>query len=66
MTNAQSRQADAQQAVDNFSADLATKKAALDDAKAKLADAQTVQEVKQLHLTQQKLNSQNKKQLLQA
>ncbi|MFZ2570810.1 MAG: SEC10/PgrA surface exclusion domain-containing protein [Streptococcus suis] len=43
LTNAQSRQADAQQAVDNFSADLATKKAALDDAKAKLADAQAVQ-----------------------
>lgn len=43
LTNAQARQADAQQAVGNFSADLATKKAALDDAKAKLADAQTVQ-----------------------
>lgn len=43
LTNAQARQADAQQAVDNFSADLATKKAALDDAKAKLADAQAVQ-----------------------
>lgn len=43
LTNAQSRQADAQQAVDNFSADLATKKAALDNAKAKLADAQAVQ-----------------------
>lgn len=43
LTNAQTRQADAQQAVDNFSADLATKKAALDEAKAKLADAQAVQ-----------------------
>ena len=43
LTNAQTRQADAQQAVDNFSADLATKKAALDDAKAKLANAQAVQ-----------------------
>ena len=43
LTNAQARQADAQQAIDNFSADLATKKAALDDAKAKLADAQAVQ-----------------------
>lgn len=43
LTNAQTRQADAQQAVDNFSADLATKKAALNDAKAKLADAQAVQ-----------------------
>lgn len=43
LTNAQTRQADAQQAVDNFSADLATKKAALDEAKAKLADAKAVQ-----------------------
>ncbi|WP_195847508.1 SEC10/PgrA surface exclusion domain-containing protein [Streptococcus uberis] len=43
LTNAQARQADAQQAVDNFSADLATKKAALDEAKTKLADAQAVQ-----------------------
>ena len=43
LTNAQARQADAQQAIDNFSADLATKKAALDDAKAKLADTQAVQ-----------------------
>lgn len=43
LSNAQTRQADAQQAIDNFSADLATKKAALDDAKAKLADAQAVQ-----------------------
>ena len=50
LTNAQSRQADAQQAVDNFSADLATKKAALDDAKAKLADAQTVQASKETAL----------------
>ncbi|MBO4128063.1 SEC10/PgrA surface exclusion domain-containing protein, partial [Streptococcus suis] len=33
LTNAEARQADAQQAVDNFSADLATKKAALDTAK---------------------------------
>ena len=43
LTNAQTRQADAQKVVDNFSADLVTKKAALDDAKAKLADAQAVQ-----------------------
>ena len=43
LTNAQAREVEAQKAVDNFSADLATKKAALDDAKAKLADAQAVQ-----------------------
>ena len=43
LTNAQAREVEAQKAVDNFSADLATKKAALDDAKAKLADTQAVQ-----------------------
>lgn len=46
LQNAQTRQAEAQKAVDNFSADLATKKAALDDAKEKLADAQAVQATK--------------------
>ena len=43
LQNAQAREVEAQKAVDNFSADLATKKATLDDAKAKLADAQAVQ-----------------------
>ncbi|HEL1968840.1 TPA: SEC10/PgrA surface exclusion domain-containing protein [Streptococcus suis] len=41
LQNAEARKADAQKAVDNFSADLATKKAALDTAKAELAQAQT-------------------------
>ncbi|MFM0854834.1 SEC10/PgrA surface exclusion domain-containing protein [Streptococcus suis] len=40
LQNAEVRKADAQKAVDNFSADLATKKAALDTAKADLAQAQ--------------------------
>ncbi|HEM5281328.1 TPA: SEC10/PgrA surface exclusion domain-containing protein, partial [Streptococcus suis] len=40
LQNAEARKADAQKAVDNFSADLATKKAALDTAKADLAQAQ--------------------------
>ncbi|HEL2279572.1 TPA: SEC10/PgrA surface exclusion domain-containing protein, partial [Streptococcus suis] len=40
LQNAEARKADAQKAVDNFSADLATKKAALDTAKAELAKAQ--------------------------
>ncbi|HHT7733749.1 TPA: SEC10/PgrA surface exclusion domain-containing protein [Streptococcus suis] len=40
LQNAEARKADAQKAVDNFSADLATKKAALDTAKAELAQAQ--------------------------
>ncbi|RRN52076.1 SEC10/PgrA surface exclusion domain-containing protein [Streptococcus suis] len=40
LQNAEARKADAQKAVDNFSANLATKKAALDTAKADLAQAQ--------------------------
>ncbi|WP_029184957.1 SEC10/PgrA surface exclusion domain-containing protein [Streptococcus suis] len=40
LQNAQAREVEAQKAVDNFSADLATKKAALDTAKADLAQAQ--------------------------
>ncbi|HEM5144904.1 TPA: SEC10/PgrA surface exclusion domain-containing protein, partial [Streptococcus suis] len=40
LQNAEARKTDAQKAVDNFSADLATKKAALDTAKADLAQAQ--------------------------
>ncbi|HEL1997379.1 TPA: SEC10/PgrA surface exclusion domain-containing protein [Streptococcus suis] len=41
LQNAEARKADAQKAVDNFSADLATKKAALDTAKTEFAQAQT-------------------------
>ncbi|HEL1643677.1 TPA: LPXTG cell wall anchor domain-containing protein [Streptococcus suis] len=40
LQNAEARKEDAQKAVDNFSADLATKKAALDTAKTELAQAQ--------------------------
>lgn len=40
LQNAQTRQADAQKAVDNFSADLATKTAKLDEAKAALTASQ--------------------------
>ncbi|HEM5084296.1 LPXTG cell wall anchor domain-containing protein [Streptococcus suis] len=40
LQNAEARKADAQKAVDNFSTDLATKKAALDTAKTELAQAQ--------------------------
>ena len=46
LDNAQKRQAEAQKAVDNFSADLASKKQALDDAKSALESAQRVQEQK--------------------
>ena len=46
LESAQKRQAEAQKAVDNFSADLASKKQALDDAKSALESAQRVQEIK--------------------
>lgn len=46
LENAQKRQAEAQKAVDNFSADLASKKQALDDAKATLKASKLVQEQK--------------------
>ena len=46
LESAQKRQADAQKAVDNFSADLASKKQALDNAKSALESAKRVQEQK--------------------
>ena len=46
LDSAQKRQAEAQKAVDNFSADLASKKQALDDAKSTLESAKRVQEIK--------------------
>ena len=46
LESAQKRQAEAQKAVDNFSADLASKKQALDDAKSALESAKRVQEQK--------------------
>ena len=46
LDSAQKRQAEAQKAVDNFSADLASKKQALDNAKSALESAQRVQEIK--------------------
>ena len=46
LNSAQKRQAEAQKAVDNFSADLASKKQALDDAKSALESAKRVQEQK--------------------
>ena len=46
LESAQKRQAEAQKAVDNFSADLASKKQALDDAKSALKSAKRVQEQK--------------------
>ena len=46
LDSAQKRQAEAQKAVDNFSADLASKKQALDDAKSSLESAKRVQDIK--------------------
>ena len=46
LDSAQKRQAEAQKAVDNFSADLASKKQALDDAKLALESTKRVQELK--------------------
>ena len=46
LDSAQKRQAEAQKAVDNFSADLASKKQVLDDAKSALESAKRVQEQK--------------------
>ena len=46
LDSAQKRQAEAQKAVNNFSADLASKKQALDDAKSALESAKRVQEIK--------------------
>ena len=46
LESAQKRQAEAQKAVDNFSADLASKKQALDDAKTTLKASKLVQEQK--------------------
>ncbi|UJD03203.1 SEC10/PgrA surface exclusion domain-containing protein [Streptococcus infantis] len=54
LDNAQKRQAEAQKAVDNFSADLASKKQALDDAKSALESAQLVKEQKVQALTDAK------------
>ena len=63
LDSAQKRQAEAQKAVDNFSADLASKKQALDDAKSALESAQRVQEIKVQHYSDAKveLRTQEKK-----
>ena len=54
LANAEKRQAEAQKAVENFSADLASKKQALDDAKSALKSAQLVKEQKVQALTDAK------------
>ena len=69
LENAEKRQAEAQKAVENFSADLASKKQALDDAKSALKSAQLVKEQKVQALTDAKTElaqQQNKLENLQA
>ncbi|HFI0290848.1 TPA: SEC10/PgrA surface exclusion domain-containing protein, partial [Streptococcus suis] len=56
LQNAEARKADAQKAVDNFSANLAEKKAALDTAKAELVTAQATATAKAEALTTAKAN----------
>ncbi|KPA63800.1 hypothetical protein XK27_11000 [Streptococcus suis] len=56
LQNAEARKADAQKAVDNFSADLATKKSALDTAKAELVQAQATATAKAEALTTAQAN----------
>lgn len=60
LQNAKERQVAAQAAVDNFSADLGTKEAALESAKAKLAEAQIVanDKAQALEVAKAELNSQ--------
>ena len=69
LENAEKRQAEAQKAVENFSADLASKKQALDDAKSALKSAQLLKEQKVQALTDAKTElaqQQNKLENLQA
>ena len=69
LESAQKRQAEAQKAVDNFSADLASKKQALDDAKSALESAKLVKEQKVQALTDantELANQQSKLENLQA
>lgn len=65
LESAQKRQAEAQKAVDNFSADLASKKQALDDAKSALKSAQLVKEQKVQALTDAKTELANQQSKLE-
>ncbi|HEL2405568.1 TPA: SEC10/PgrA surface exclusion domain-containing protein [Streptococcus suis] len=56
LQNAETRKTEAQKAVDNFSADLATKKSALDTAKAELVQAQATATAKAEALTTAQAN----------
>ena len=66
LESAQKRQAEAQKAVDNFSADLASKKQALDDAKSALKASKLVQEQKVQALADAKTELTTQKSKLEA
>ena len=65
LDSAQKRQAEAQKTIDNFSADLASKKQALDDAKSALKSAQLVKEQKVQALTDAKTDLANQQSKLE-
>ena len=65
LDSAQKRQAEAQKAVDNFSADLASKKQALDDAKSALESAKRVQEIKVQNYSDAKVELRNQEKKLE-
>ena len=66
LDSAQKRQAEAQKAVDNFSADLASKKQALDDAKSALESAKRVQEIKVQNYSDAKVELRTQEKKLEA
>lgn len=66
LESAQKRQAEAQKAVDNFSADLASKKQALDNAKSALESAKCVQEQKVQALADEKTELKTQESKLEA
>lgn len=66
LESAQKRQAEAQKAVDNFSADLASKKQALDNAKSALESAKRVQEQKVQALADEKTELKTQESKLEA
>ena len=65
LDSAQKRQAEAQKAVDNFSADLASKKQALDDAKSALESAKRVQDIKVQNYSDAKVELRTQKKKLE-
>ena len=65
LDSAQKRQTEAQKAVDNFSADLASKKQALDNAKSALESAKRVQDIKVQNYSDAKVELRNQEKKLE-